>query len=110
MNMLDKITEKDIVLEDESSRSESTQSFTGAERKSITSKLICNDVLEPNPKRSYKTEIIGRTRQGFSWLRNHTLETWNVRTMNCEKLDIVKLEMERNKVNLLGISKLKWIG
>ena len=108
--MFEKITEKDIMLEDESHRSESTQSFTGAERKSITSKPICNDVLEPNPKGSYKTEIIGRTRQGFGWLRNYTLETWNVRTMNCGKLDIVKLEMERNKVNLLGISELKWIG
>ena len=31
-------------------------------------------------------------------------------TVNCGKLDIVKLEMERNKVNLLGISTLKWIG
>ena len=30
--------------------------------------------------------------------------------MNCGKLDIVELEMERNKVNLLGTSKLKWIG
>ena len=33
-----------------------------------------------------------------------------MRTMNCGKLDIVNSQMERNKVNLLGISELKWIG
>ena len=91
MNMVDKITEKEIVLENEAPRSESTQSFTGAERKAIISKPICNDELKPNPKGSSKTEIICRTRQGSSWLKDYTLGTWNVRTMNCRKLDIMKL-------------------
>ena len=105
MNVHDKVIEKN-----ESPRSESTQSFTGAERKSIPSKPICNDLLELNPKGISKTEIFGRTRQGSSWLKSYTLGTWNERTMSCGKLDIVKSEMERNKVNLLEISELKWIG
>ena len=36
--------------------------------------------------------------------------TWNVRTMNQGKLDIVKREMERIDVNLLGVRELKWTG
>ena len=36
--------------------------------------------------------------------------TWNVRSMNQGKLEVVKQEMARVNVNILGISKLKWIG
>ena len=34
--------------------------------------------------------------------------TWNVRSMNQGKLDVVKQEMARVNINILGISKLKW--
>ena len=34
--------------------------------------------------------------------------TWNVRNMNQGKLDIVKRNMERIGVNLLGVSEKKW--
>ena len=36
--------------------------------------------------------------------------TWNVRSMNHGKLDVVKEEMARLNSNVLGISDLKWIG
>ena len=36
--------------------------------------------------------------------------TWNVRSMNQGKLKVVKQEMARVKVDILGISKLKWTG
>ena len=36
--------------------------------------------------------------------------TWNVRPMNQGKLDMVKQEMARVNVDILGISKLKWTG
>ena len=35
--------------------------------------------------------------------------TWNVRTMNQSKLEVVKQEMIRVNINLLGISGLKWM-
>ena len=34
--------------------------------------------------------------------------TWNVRSMNQGKLEVVKQEMARVNVNILGISKLNW--
>ena len=37
-------------------------------------------------------------------------ETWNVRSMNQGKLEVVKQEMARVNINILGISKLKWTG
>ena len=36
--------------------------------------------------------------------------TWNVRSMNQGKLDMVKQEMSRVNIDILGISKLKWTG
>ena len=34
--------------------------------------------------------------------------TWNVRSMNQGKLEVVKQEMARVNVNILEISELKW--
>ena len=36
--------------------------------------------------------------------------TWNVKSMNQGKLEVVEQEMARVNVNILGISKLKWTG
>ena len=36
--------------------------------------------------------------------------TWNVRSMNQGKLEVVRQEMAKVNVNILGISKLKWTG
>ena len=36
--------------------------------------------------------------------------TWNVRSMNQGKLEVVKQEMARVTVDILEISELKWTG
>ena len=36
--------------------------------------------------------------------------TWNIRSKNQGKLEVVKQEMASVNVNILGISKLKWTG
>ena len=36
--------------------------------------------------------------------------TWNDRSMNQGKLEVVKQEMARVNVDILGISELKWTG
>ena len=40
----------------------------------------------------------------------YCIGTWNVRSMNQGKLEVVKQEMARVNINILGISKLKWTG
>ena len=40
----------------------------------------------------------------------YCIGTWNVRSINQGKLDIVKEEMARVNINILGISELKWTG
>ena len=39
---------------------------------------------------------------------SYCMETWNVRSMNQGKLEVVKKQMARVNINILGISKLKW--
>ena len=36
--------------------------------------------------------------------------TWNVRSMNHRKLDVIKQEMVRINIDTLRISELKWMG
>ena len=36
--------------------------------------------------------------------------TWNVRSLNQGKLEVVKQEMARVNMDILGISELKWTG
>ena len=38
----------------------------------------------------------------------YCIGTWNVRSMNQGKLEVVKQEMARVNVDILGISELKW--
>ena len=40
----------------------------------------------------------------------YCIGTWNVRSMNQGKLEVIKQEMARVNINTLGISELKWTG
>ena len=38
----------------------------------------------------------------------YCIGTWNVRSMNQDKLEVVKQDMARVSIDILGINKLKW--
>ena len=40
----------------------------------------------------------------------HCIGTWNFRSMNQGKLEVVKQEMARVNIDILEISKLRWTG
>ena len=40
----------------------------------------------------------------------HCIGTWNVRSMNQGKLEVVKQEIARMNIDILGIRELKWTG
>ena len=40
----------------------------------------------------------------------YCIGTWNVRSVNLNKLEVVNQEMARVNINILGISELKWTG
>ena len=42
--------------------------------------------------------------------KQYCIGTWNIRSMNQGRLEVVKQEMARVDINILGISELKWTG
>ena len=42
--------------------------------------------------------------------QQYCIRTWNVKSMNQGKLEVVKQEMARVNVDILGIRELKWTG
>ena len=43
-------------------------------------------------------------------VKSNTIGIWNARSMNQGKLEVVKQEMARVNIDILGISELKWTG
>ena len=46
----------------------------------------------------------------FDPVKNNIIGTWSVRFMNQGKLEVVKQEMARVTIDILGISEQKWTG
>ena len=55
-------------------------------------------------------DVTGDGSQVQCYKEQYCIGTWNVRSMNQGKLEVVKQEMARVNINILGISKLKWTG
>ena len=41
---------------------------------------------------------------------NYCIGTWNVRSVNQGKLEVIKQEMARVNIDILGINELNWTG
>ena len=46
----------------------------------------------------------------YNAVKNNIAQAWNVRSMNQGKMDMVKQEMAKLNIDILGISDLKWTG
>ena len=54
--------------------------------------------------------VTGDRRKVQCYKEQYSIGTWNVKSMNQGKVEVVKQEMARVNVNILGISELKWTG
>ena len=55
-------------------------------------------------------DVTGDRRKVQCYKEQNSIRTWKVKSMNQGKLEVVKQEMARVNVNILGISELKWNG
>ena len=55
-------------------------------------------------------DVTGNRRKAQCCKEQYCIGTWNVRSMNQSKLEVVKQEMASVIVDILGISELKWTG
>ena len=66
--------------------------------------------MEPKQKEYPAVGVTGDRSKVQCCKEQYCIGTWNVRSMNQGKLEVVKQEMARVNVNILGISELKWTG
>ena len=69
-----------------------------------------NEGMEPKQKQNPVVEVTGDGSKVQCYKDQYYIGTWNVRSMNQGKLEVVKQEMARVNVDILGISELKWTG
>ena len=69
-----------------------------------------NEGMEPKQKEYPVVDVTGDRSKVRFCKEQYCIGTWNVKSMNQGKLEVVKQEMARVKVNILGISELKRTG
>ena len=69
-----------------------------------------NEGMEPKQKQYPRVDVTGDKSKIRCCKEQYCIGTWNVRSMNQGKLEVVKQEMATVIVNILGVSKLKWTG
>ena len=68
-----------------------------------------NDKAGPNWKWHSVVNVSGGESKIWCCKEQYCIGTWNVRCINQGKLDVVKPEIVRVNINILGISDLKWM-
>ena len=99
--------QKDRTLNDEFPRSVGAQYATGDQWRNTSRK---NEGMEPKQKQHPVVGVTGDRSKVRSCKEKYCIGTWNVRSMNQGKLEVVKQEMARVNIDILGISELKWTG
>ena len=69
-----------------------------------------NGEIEPKQKQHPVVDVTGDGSKVQCCKEQYCVGTWNIRSMNQGKLEVVKQEMARVNINILGISELEWTG
>ena len=99
--------QKDRALKDALPRLVGAQYATGDQWRNISRK---HKETEPKQKQHPVVDVTGDGSKVQCCKEEYCIGTWNVRSMNQGKLEVVKQEVARVNINILGISELKWTG
>ena len=94
-------------MKDEFPRSVGAQYATGDQWRNNSRK---NEEMQPKQKQRPDADVTGDGSKVRCCKEQYCIGTWNVRPMNQGKLEVVKQEMARVNVDILGITDLKWTG
>ena len=95
--------EKDRTLKAELPRLVGAQYATGGQWKNNSRK---NEGTEPKKKQHPVVDVTGDRSKVRCCKEQYSVGTWNVRSMSQDKLQVVKQEMARVNIDILGISEL----
>ena len=99
--------QKDRTLKDELPRSVGAYYATGDKWRNNSRK---NEGMEPKQKQHTVVDGTGDKSKVQYCKEQYCIGTWNVRSTNQGKLEVVKQEMARVNIDILGISEIKWTG
>ena len=99
--------QNDRILKEELPRSVGAQYATGDQWRNNYRK---SKGMEPKQKEYTAGDVTGDRSKVRCCKEQYCIGPWNVRSMNQCKLEVVKQEMARVNVDILGISELKWTG
>ena len=105
MNSMKK--QKYRILKDELLRSVRAQYATGEQWRNNSRK---NEAMEPKKKQHSAVDVTGDGSQVWCCKEQYCIGTWNVRSINQGKLEVVEQEMATVNIDILGISELKQTG
>ena len=97
--------QNDRILKEELPRSVDAQYATGDQCRNNSRK---NKGMELKQKQYPVVDVTGDRSNVRCCKEQYCIGTWNVRSMNQGKLEVVKQEMARVNVDILAISELKW--
>ena len=98
--------QKDTTLKDELPRLVGAQYATGDQWRNNSRK---NEETEPKQKQHPAVDVTGDGSKVWCCKEQYFIGTWNVRSVNQGKLEVVKEEMVRVN-DILEISEVKWTG
>ena len=96
-----------MTLKDELPRLVGAQYATGEEWRNSSRR---NEEAEPKQKQRPAVDVPGGESKVQCCKEQYCVGTQNVRSMNQGKLEVIKQEMAKVNIDILGISKLKWTG
>ena len=99
MNSMKK--QKDRTLKDELPRLVGTQYAIGDDWRNNSRK---NEEMEPKQKQHPVVDVTGNGSKVQCCKEQYCIGTWNVRSMNQDTLEVVKQELARVNIEILGIS------
>ena len=99
--------QNDRILKGELPGSVAAQKSTGDQWRNNSRE---NEGMEPKQKEYQVVDVTGDRSKVRCCKEQYCTGTWNVRSTNQGKLEVVKQEMARVNVDILGISELKWTG
>ena len=99
--------QNDRISKEEFPRSLGAQYATGDQWRNNSRK---NEGMEPKLKQYPVVDVTGDRSKIRCYKEQYCTGTWNVKSMNQGKLEVVKQQMARVNVDILRISVLKWTG
>ena len=97
--------QNDSILKEELPRSVGAQCATGDQWRNKSRK---NEGMEPKQNQYPVVDVTGDRSKVRCCKDQYCIGTWNVRSMNQNKLEVVRQEMTGVNIDFLRISELKW--